>query len=1182
MAAPALLISTTEGFDAELAARTALKTGVAYWKIEIDDDDDTVYTDYTSYLDNNRVRVEASGSIFKEGTSSGVEFVLRNSPKLAGAGDWAGMPVKVSAKLGDDEYIQVFFGYVERMGVARSRSSLTDDTITISAVDPSQTRGMAHTSDVQTLYVGKYISKAADADNSLAHILAGKLGLTPATDTDFQVGTALEVTKDYVFIDKDSSYWSELQDLALAHNCLLGFRYDGKLRLARWTAAEWNAPEDLDEYSFDSTNVHSYHAIGSDILCTRAKTEYEQWQALEAGWIAKCMEEYNESTRRNAIVVAAGEYWPGGTDEYAVARLSYERGGESFPIGVDIVTPTIAKITTTRVSGYNVNAPKEIQYTGAGTLTLESFNGVAGTNPDKTSQHSDASEIILKNTGASPVTIVQLALRGTPIRVLSEITVQHKIAGLDDWEYVDKDLPGKYVTSRAQAEATCQRWTSFGQVARERYEAACDFTPHLQPGAIVVFNPTADVSMYAMVEGYEHRSEGPHTLTRTVVTLVELADFTESAGDSDEIAISPAGRVAGAATISGVDIDSSTLSAEQFAFASDGSATVYDGYDALPAGAELFDLRQPDCLSHLGRAPTAKETVYAPAYIKDELGTENVNEWSKWLGLGAVGCFGACTNLVVDPEDLSTSAWEESNVDAPTDSGYTLQGRQLWLIQNSAAAAGYSYQEITVTTAVHAIQCVIKQGSTDAPTLRAYDGGTLRCQIDVDFSGAAPVATASTGTIAFAKAIGTDAIHVGAITTAFAATTMSLRLYTGTADDDANVYATAFQVELKGYPTPYVPTSRAIGSLQYPVAPALSGTIDLWVRPWFTYDSTGDKYVWRLGGAAATKQISLLYDATNDKWVARIVVDSSNYRYVRSTDAFTDNSLWAWQHIKVTWDCLYDELSLFVDGVEQTNTAEDGTVASMSFVSNNLYIGGLVTGYASNCLVADLCYQAGVEDETTTHYETAMPYYDTAEVANAAQSVRINQSGIRMHNAAINITDDYNRLIAISNRDGLLAKDAAGTVIHNIPTAPILVGAYPMGHFYEFKEDATAFTLLSDSTPTLSSWETGIQAVSGGNDGVNGVRLKCSVTASGNSSSCQINFLLRPTGSAWGSGTDDMSPGDMIQLQHNTTIDWTKLIRLFVIDIPVNADLQFDYYLVMSPNNGLTNKLIIQQLGVWI
>lgn len=1098
MAAPVLLIPTTATFDAELAARSALD-GKVWWKIEVDEDADGYYVDYTSSLDNNRVRVAAEGSVFKDGIAGTAQFALRNVPKLFDAGDLAGVPVKISVKIGTGEYIQVFSGYVDPQGVERDKRNLTEDVAVVTASDPSKARAIARKADAQTLYVGKYICKTTDTGNSLVHLLAAKLGLTPATDLDVQAGTALELTKDYVFVNKDASYWRELQDLALAHNCLLGFRYDGKLRLARWTEAEWNAPEDLDEYTFNSTNVHSFRAVGSDILCNRAKVEYEQWQALDAGRIAKCLEGYNETTKRNAITIAAGEYWPGGTDEYAVARLSYERGGERFPIGVSITTPTIAKNTTGRKN------TAEIQYTGSGTLELESFNGTAGTDTSKTSQHADASEIILKNSGASPVTVFHLELNGTPIRVLSETTVQHKVASLDDWEYVDKDLPGKYITSRAQAEATCQRWTSFGKEARQRFEAVCDFTPHLQPGAVVVFNPTADISMYAMVEAYEHASEGPHTLTRTRVTLVELADFTETAGDSDVTETEPAGRVAGAGSISGTDIEPTTLSGEHFAFGSDGSAAVYDGYDALPAGAELFDLRQPDCRSHLGRSPNARENlVYFPGYLKDETEEEYASGWTAWSGLGVIGAHGDCTNLVDDPEDLTTSSWTPFNL-TPADSDYTWQGRPFTLL-TSTSSGGYQSQAITFTgNAVKVLQFTLRKGTAETDTqilIVDTDASENRLNISVNWSTQA--ITETTGSVVKASWYNSGTVLELQLLTASvtAANTNVLRLLPSSAGT-GNLYVTAVQAEDFAFAHPYVPTSRLRAQLGYNLTPATTGTIDFWTRPWHTYDYGTSRYLFLYGGAAgiSTRSVVLYYDQSSDKYIAAIVVDGSNYRRAISTSAFTDNAgLQVWRHIKVVWDAPNQSIKLFVDKVEQTGTASAGTVSGLTFAANKLWIGsaGNATGTdtSADAMFADFCLQASTKDETTTHFDLGMPWYDSAEVANQVQSVRINQAGIRRHNAVDTWTDDYNRLIAISNRDGLLAKDAAGKVIHDIPVSPILSGMAYGGHVI-FKEapnyfDSLTFTFTNtdaDAADESSVQNANLSSYIGGLTNLHGVIL---------------------------------------------------------------------------------------------
>lgn len=516
MAAPELFIPTDAAFEAELTARTALKTGAVYWKIEVDDDFDDSYTDFTSYIDGNQVSVGGSGSIFKAATSGGASFVLRNVPKAWSEGDLAGAPVKISVKIGDSSYIQIFSGYVEGRGAQRQKSGLTGDVITVSVLDPSESKAVARTAQAQTLYAGLKICDTSTTSNSIAHKLAEKLGLTIPDDVDF---VALNYTKDYVYIDKQASYWRELQDLALQYSAILGFRYDGVLRLITWSEAEWNSP--TSEYTFDSSNVHSFVGVGTDVMCNRCRTEFETYHLLATGIIFKSYDQYNETTKENEIEVAAGKYWPSADDQYAVARLNYERDGEKFGLGVSIETPTIGA----------TGSGSDIEYTG-GTLTLESFNGTEGTNPGNTARQAGSSELILKNTGASTCTITRLTLRGVPIRVTSKITVQHTEAGVDEWDIVEQELPGKYAVSQAQAEIPCQRLVEFGKEPRARYEVICDFAPQVQAGGVVTFNPTDDINMLAVVEQYEHQSSGPHTRTRTKLTLVEHTSFTSSAGGS--------------------------------------------------------------------------------------------------------------------------------------------------------------------------------------------------------------------------------------------------------------------------------------------------------------------------------------------------------------------------------------------------------------------------------------------------------------------------------------------------------------------------------------------------------------------------------------------------------------------------------------------------------------------------
>ncbi len=511
MAAPVLLIPIDAGMTAALAARTAL-TGDVSWKLEIDEG--AGYLDRTTYLDANQLSISASGSVFKPAEAAQASWKFRNRPKVWSEGDLANAPVKISVKIGASAYIQLFTGYVSEAGCYRDKRNAMVDTISVTAYDPARYRGLRRKVPSASLLNYKICNTGATA-TSIAHYLAAAMGLA-AGDCDFY---DLNYTKDYFGLDGQSRAWNELQDLATHYGALLHFRYDGKLRLAVWTAAEWNAA--AVEYTFDSTNIHPFTAVGSGIFCNRARTEWSQYQALPVGSILyKNYDSWDDALKRNAIVVAAGEYWPGGTDSLAVGRLQYGFNGEAFPIGTSITTPTLGA----------TGAGKDIEYDGAG-LSIISFNGSTG----DTRQNLNSSEIILRNTSGSPLTIRKFQLRGTPLRELKQLRVEHVDAGVaNEWEEVEREIPGKAATTEALAKQIVRRYVDFGATPRKRYEATVDFTPHLQIGTLVTFNPTADVNLTCFVEGYRHVSAGPHSQTRTRVSLVERVDFNAAGAGSTE------------------------------------------------------------------------------------------------------------------------------------------------------------------------------------------------------------------------------------------------------------------------------------------------------------------------------------------------------------------------------------------------------------------------------------------------------------------------------------------------------------------------------------------------------------------------------------------------------------------------------------------------------------------------
>jgi hypothetical protein len=504
MAAPVLLVPTDATWTAELAARTALTTGNAYWKVEVDDGGG--FDDLTASLDNNGLSISAAGSVFDEATAAQAKWTFRNSPKVWTEGDLAGAPVRISAKIGAAAYIVVFTGYVSEQGCTRSKESMTDDAVSFTAYDPAKSRGLNRKMP-PTAFLSYKVAKASTPTTSLAHALAAAMGLAVG-DCDFY---DVDETKDYVGVGGDTKPFTELQDLAKHYGALLHFRYDGKLRLALWTAAEWNSP--TPEYVFDDANVHSFQAVGGNRFCNKCTTEWKQYQTLPAESIVyKNFDQWDDAFKRNAIVVAAGEYWPGGTDADAVGRLEYGFDGEKFPVGTDIVTPTIG------ASG----SGSDIEYSGSG-LTIVSFNGSTAA----TRQNVASSELILRNTSGSPITIRKFQVRGTPLRELAVKKVEHVDATVtDEWDEIEREVPGKYATTDALAKQIVRRYVDFGKEARKEYDAVVDWTPHLQIGTLVTFHPTTDVDLTCFVAEYTHTSKGPHTATRTRVRLVERVDYS--------------------------------------------------------------------------------------------------------------------------------------------------------------------------------------------------------------------------------------------------------------------------------------------------------------------------------------------------------------------------------------------------------------------------------------------------------------------------------------------------------------------------------------------------------------------------------------------------------------------------------------------------------------------------------
>lgn len=511
----AFFVPCTTAFEDAVKNKQSLR----YWKILIDIDDDDVLEDVTEYVDNNQVT--GSGKIAganNESVANSYRVVLRNPNNTFEAGDFAFAKCQIQAKVGTAEYIVLFTGFVGEEGCIRKINNFTDDSVTINMYDYTKNLAMQRKTPKIT-WVNYKILDADVKASSIMHQLAYLLGFS---DSDLDFGGDIDLTKSYIAYNEEK-VWSELQKIAQQYLGTITFRYDGKLRFRSRFESGYVTPTSEWEFSEDENNIHSLKINGGKVICNRAYTQFDQHAVLSQRTIYRNVTGYNVVIQKILISVAPGEYWPGGTRDSDYAELDYVEPdtGFKYDIGINIVTPTLG----------GTGSGNDIESDG-GTMTLESFNGVAGTNPSKTNQLAGRSQIILKNNTGGTITITKMILRGQPVRVEKNIRVEDLDTTIsNEWEYRDKQIDGRYAISPEQATITTQYWVEYGKDRKNIYDIETDWIPQIQEGAFVnLIVPTYNINNLCEVISYSHpAANGPMGSQKTKIVLREYLDYTPAA-----------------------------------------------------------------------------------------------------------------------------------------------------------------------------------------------------------------------------------------------------------------------------------------------------------------------------------------------------------------------------------------------------------------------------------------------------------------------------------------------------------------------------------------------------------------------------------------------------------------------------------------------------------------------------
>ena len=258
------------------------------------------------------------------------------------------------------------------------------------------------------------------------------------------------------------------------------------------------------------------------------------------------------------------------------------------------------------------------------------------------------------------------------------------------------------------------------------------------------------------------------------------------------------------------------------------------------------------------------------------------------LAAGSAGLFvfKATTNLVQDPEDLTTGNWTTVN-SIVTLSTLSYDDKIFNKVTNVGAAAGYVSQSFTATagTTTPSFSATLRKGSSAGNTTEfaVYNltGSANVIDIIVDFDNypSAP-GTVNNGVLHDYDWIDSETLELRAVCSAITVTDdLQVRCFgSDNATGDEYTYWTAIQNENSDYSTPYVDGARAKNSPDETVQMPSQFTVDMVVKPWFAYTSTINHvlYEWNIDGThvcvlrwnvAATLFGLNYHDGTTNRWI---------------------------------------------------------------------------------------------------------------------------------------------------------------------------------------------------------------------------------------------------------------------------------------------------------------------------
>lgn len=557
-------------------------------------------------------------------------------------------------------------------------------------------------------------------------------------------------------------------------------------------------------------------------------------------------------------------------------------------------------------------------------------------------------------------------------------------------------------------------------------------------------------------------------------------------------------------------------------------------YEELSYEDEYFNLDNTSLESSKGRKPINDTIHFEPSKISINGIEKYDNPEIKFTNEGIIGFFQDYYNYINSPEDLTTSDWTQSS-STSTLTNFTFNDSKFTEV-NATANDGNTYFTLTqpansTIKDIALLTFVAKKGTGANALVMLYDQTSLfeETTVNIEWS----TKTVTLGGAARANEIlikenwyGDEIVEISFFSYVNSSNVYYYRFY-GNGSSTGTTYFTRIGYYATEETIPYKQGQNA-NKLSYSFEWPTQGTIEFWMKPQFSYDTSIFPYILN-DRIIDDYSFQLNYNPNTDKFALTISDDNgttgdsiefgSNGTTWDTTNAFTSNTdLWKWHYIKITYNHSTQSYNVYAatEGDDFLTTIGSITTSNVNTtpISNNFLAIGYNEGATNrefNGYITDFNFKNYI-DSSETHFLNNVPYlkpdtfigkennfsidkYGNAYFNRLSTSAgplggtiiesgkNINGHYIKYSNGIMICWGTYTQIVAI-NTVGFYGgyRNLGGNYIITFPNKFI---SAPYGYGNLYSEDAMSCTTHTVTTETLGFLLWNINSSSAGNRTIN-------------------------------------------------------------------------------------------------